>query len=128
MPQISLEYTSNINPKIPTAQVTTGLHRIVSEVLGVDVENCKTRVVVHGDFCVGTGGDSKSFVHAEVGILSGRPRETKSELGLKLVGYLQRCFSGSTRECDAQITVEIRDMDREAYFKAARPGLHRESN
>ena len=56
-------------------------------------------------------------MHAEVRILAGRSPAKKRELGEQLLEYLTAVFAPLTGTLDLQITVEVDDIERDAYFK-----------
>ncbi len=115
MPHLTLEYTADLPRGVVSRQLFARLHHIVVEVTGADIENCKSRSIEHGNFLVGESSDGAGFVHLEVRILEGRTRDVKTELGRRLLGALRdTCDSAGW---DAQVTVEVRDISRDHYFK-----------
>ena len=123
MPQITLEYSSNVVPPVPAQELLGAIHEMVAGTIGLPIENCKSRLVVRDVFRVGDGGEGRAFVHAEVRILAGRPAETKRELGERLLEYLTGVFGPVSESLDLQITVEFGDIERDAYFKWPRGTL-----
>ncbi len=117
MPQITLEYSSNVVPPVPAQELLGAIHEMVAGTIGLPIENCKSRRVVRDVFRTGDGGEGGAFVHAEVRILAGRPPETKRELGERLLEYLTGVFRPASESLDLQITVEVQDIERDAYFK-----------
>lgn len=117
MPHITLEYTSNINQEIRTSELFGLLYELVSNVGDVAIENCKGRVIEREDYHIGSGGEQKAFVHLCIRMLAGRSNELKSELGRETLKLLKEHFAPATSAMDLQITVEIQDIAREAYFK-----------
>lgn len=120
MPQITLEHSSNIHQEIRTGELLGSLHRVIADVLELSIDNCKSRVVVHDDYLVGVGGDQKAFVHVCVRILSGRTPKAKTKVGQALLALLDEYFAPSASTLQLQLTVEVQDIDREAYFKKNR--------
>ena len=117
MPQITLEYTANIGQEIRSRELLAGIHERVAGVVGLPIGNCKSRAIVRDEYHVGSRGEGGAFVHACVRILSGRPAETKRELGQSILALLKEHFAPSATALDLQITVEVQDIDRDAYFK-----------
>jgi len=117
MPQITLEYTSNIGQRVDADELMKGVHELVARIVDLPIGNCKSRVNVCNVYRVGTGGADKAFVHAEVRILSGRPPATKKELGQRLLDFLQDYFKPASESIELQITTEIQDIERDAYSK-----------
>ena len=120
MPQIRLEYTSNVRIDSDWGDLVKKIHKSVSASLGISIDNCKTRVLNHSRFYVGDGGQDKAYAHLEVGILDGRSPTLKRELGNLLLGVLQTQLLPDNGHLDLQITVEIRDINGEEYFKYPR--------
>lgn len=113
MPQITLEYSANLPGEIASEELLLALHRILRDVGGLRIGNCKSRVVPAARFLVGEGGGA--FVHLDVRFLEGRPPEVKRSLGEALLAALREAY-GACGE-GLQITVEIGDIPRAAYFK-----------
>jgi 5-carboxymethyl-2-hydroxymuconate isomerase len=108
MPHLTLEYTSNIRQHVNLAELFSALHRVLAEVGGVSIENCKSRAVKHHDFYIGSGGSNKAFVHLGMTMLEGRPLALKQKVGESILRLLKDTYA---------ITVEIKDIQRATYFK-----------
>ena len=117
MPHLTLEYTSNIRQHVNFAELFSAVHRVLAQVGGVSIENCKSRAVKHHDFYIGSGGSSKAFVHLGMTMLEGRPLALKQKVGESILRVLQDTYAASMVEQDLQITVEVRDIQRATYFK-----------
>lgn len=63
------------------------------------------------------GDAAKSYVHLELAVLTGREPDLKRAIGEALLEKLPTLFR-TTEQC--QFSVEIRDMNRDAYFKQSR--------
>jgi 5-carboxymethyl-2-hydroxymuconate isomerase len=118
VPHLTLEYTANLAQDIPFSSLFSELHQVLSNVCGVHVANCKSRAVRHETYVIGQGEVENAFVHLTVQIMKGRSPELKGELGCALMEVLQRYYTASAAQHRLQITVEIRDLQRAAYFKA----------
>ena len=124
MPQISLEYTSNLGDAVP-ASLVLELHRILAEEGGVALEACKTRVRRLDRFAMGDGSDASGFVHLAVQIFPKDPA-WKRAIGARLLEALREAFPGRG---SAPLTVHIDDsIEPDAYFKDAQPAAPRVSN
>lgn len=117
MPQITLEYTDNVGAPDDLDGLFAELHRILSEVGGIRIENCKSRAVALRDYRVGEGEKAGAFVHLEVAILDGRSLELRQKLGGEMLGALEAAFRTASDDLDLQITVEVREMPKDLYFK-----------
>lgn len=118
MPHVILEYTSNIDREIDTESILGRLFESLASIAGIAIDNCKGRVIAREHFRVGTGGEQKAFVHCCIRVLAGRSKELKGELGKAALTVLKECFLQAASALDLQITVEIQDIERDAYFKA----------
>jgi len=117
MPQINLEYSANVGRTVRTHELMERVHDLVAGTLDTSIENCKSRVSVVNQYHVGAGGEEKGFVHLDVRVLSGRSEATKRELGEALLAHLVEYFDRPDGRPGLQITVEVQDIDRNAYFK-----------
>jgi 5-carboxymethyl-2-hydroxymuconate isomerase len=119
MPHLTLEYTGNLVQQVRAGELLPALHRLLAQVAGIEAGNCKSRLVRLDDYCVGGGETRHAFVHLEIRILAGRAPEVKREIGAQSLAVLEDYFAPSLSEFELQITVEVIDMRRASYFKAA---------
>lgn len=117
MPQITLQYTDNVYQGAAFSELFSNIHRIVSEVGGIRLGNCKSRAIRLEDYFVAAGDTQEGFVHLDLAILEGRSDDVKRELGRRCLDALKRHFATVDEALELQITVEIRDMRRDSYFK-----------
>jgi 5-carboxymethyl-2-hydroxymuconate isomerase len=117
MPHLVLEYTANLPREVAGPDLFRRLHRVLAEAGGIDIGNCKSRSVELDRYLAGDAADPGSFVHLGVAILEGRPAELKAELGRLLLEAVAEAYRSAG--AGAEVTVEIRDMPREQYFKAS---------
>ncbi len=117
MPQISFEYTRNITQEIETQALFAMIHRVLGEVAGIPIENCKSRAKRLDDYYIANGKPDNAFIHLEIRFIEGRTPEMKKEIGEQCLGYLESYFSESASNLDLQITVEILDIRKQSYFK-----------
>jgi 5-carboxymethyl-2-hydroxymuconate isomerase len=117
MPQLTLEYTNNVSDPVDFDALFSRLHDILSEVAGIRIDNCKSRAVQLSDYRVGTGDAAGAFVHVDVAILAGRPLEIRQEIGRRMLESLREAYAGGLADLALQITVEVRDMEKDLYFK-----------
>jgi 5-carboxymethyl-2-hydroxymuconate isomerase len=115
MPQIILEYTSNL-PAPDEKPLFLSIHRILQNVAGISIENCKSRILRHDLFLIGEGEADRAFIHLQVRFLEGRTDEVKEDVGRRLLSLLESYFRTGS-ECRLQISVELGDIKRAAYFK-----------
>jgi 5-carboxymethyl-2-hydroxymuconate isomerase len=117
MPQLTLQYTDNIGAPVDFDHLFSQLHEVLSEVAGLRIENIKSRAMAQSDYSVGRGEAGGAFVHVEVAILAGRPLETKEKIGRLLLDILRAAYAQPLDELNLQITVEVRDLQKDLYFK-----------
>jgi 5-carboxymethyl-2-hydroxymuconate isomerase len=117
MPHLTLEYTAGLRPDIEFEGLFARMHDVLSDVAGIKKGNCKSRAIKLDRYLVGDGTSGEGFVHLDVRFLEGRPLELKEEVGLQLLAVLKQGYGSRAQQEDLQITVEIRDIERGAYFK-----------
>lgn len=122
MPHITLEYTSNINQKIETKHIFEQTHKILNEIAGISIDNCKSRAIVRSEFYIGDDNSNKAFVHMDIAFLEGRQDKLKSKIGNEILNTLEEYFQESFKTNDLQVSLEIRDIIKKYYFK--KPALN----
>jgi 5-carboxymethyl-2-hydroxymuconate isomerase len=121
MPHLILEYTANAPDRPELDRVLERLHAAITTAGPFDPANVKSRVVRLEQFRVADGAPEQGFVHLSVAVLAGREAETLRATGNALLAVLQDSFPRAHAGQRCQITVEIREMRRELYFKAVPP-------
>ncbi len=113
MPHIKLEYTENVQWKNPIQDIFPKLQTVLIQHARVKPENCKSRSMELKYFhCTGKsrlGG----FIHLEISLLSGRTEEVKTNIGKECSQIIQSFIENIA---EIQVSVELRDMDRNCYF------------
>ncbi len=117
MPQITLEHTANLQPDRNWDTLLSQLHDQIAGLAGIDVDICKSRVLVPDTYRVGDGAQGKAFAHLTIRIFAGRSPAVKTELGRAGLALLKNHLGTAGDTLDIQLTVEILDIDREAYFQ-----------
>ncbi len=122
MPHLTLEYTANIPAPENLAGTLLDMHRVLHEIGGIEIENCKSRLRYVDAFIIGKGDLNNAFLHLDVRFLEGRAEEVKQQIGNELLQILKTTFqpaesSKHTSKLNLQITVEIRDIAASGYFK-----------
>jgi len=114
MPHITLEYTDNTAKDLDFRQFFSELHLLLKERGGMDVKNCKSRAIRLDEFFLADGKSRfPAFMHLSIRIFAGRPPDLKRILSVLAKDLLLEYVSEPVPE----ITVEIIDIDREAYSK-----------
>jgi 5-carboxymethyl-2-hydroxymuconate isomerase len=115
MPHIVLQYSANITPVKTAESLFAEIHSILNKVGGINLENCKSRLVPCSNYLIGEGSPDSSFVSVEIRFLEGRSDDIKSELGKAILEATKLwCGEAPAR----QITVEIGDIRKNEYFKS----------
>lgn len=114
MPHLTLEYTANSTDKTVFTELFAKLHKVLAEITGIKIENCKSRAYKAEDYYVSDGTTNESYVHLEVRFIEGRDEELKKKTGEALLESLKSFFD---TEENIQISVEILDIRRVEYFK-----------
>lgn len=115
MPQLNIEYTSNLNITISADTLKVFHHALMStgEFSEIDIKSQSRQITT---FAVGTADIPRGYISAKLAILSGRSTETKQLLSGTLLTAIQDWLHAKTDD-NLQITVEIIDMDRASYAK-----------
>jgi 5-carboxymethyl-2-hydroxymuconate isomerase len=116
MPHLTLEYPANLRSNFKFDELFSRLHNVLAEVGGIAKGNCKSRAIERDRFFVGEG-DNAGFVHLDVRFLEGRTPELKQEIGLSILAILREYYATESEVGAPQVTVEIHDIERAAYFK-----------
>ena len=117
MPQLHMEYTANLALDADKALLRLN-HALVASGQFAAEFDIKSRAVKHEVFRIGTGQGERGFVHVKLAMLSGRSPEIKKQLSESLFAVLQDVAEWPA-EIAVQLCVEILDIDRASYTKAA---------
>ena len=119
MPHLGIEYTSNLE-NFPEAHLLDALNAAV--IASGQVQNeqdLKSRTVRTEQFVIGADPTAlRGFVHAELRLLAGRTPEMKRDLSDR-IGAVLREHTPKPDGMLVQLSVDIVDMDKASYFKAA---------
>jgi len=117
MPHLMLEYSANVPAPRDFRPLFTELHRIVHEVGGVRLGNIKSRARRCDDYLIADGAAEHAFVHLEVWLLDRNALAQQQAVGRALLPPLRQAFAEAERRFSLQVTVQVRDVHRAAYFK-----------
>jgi 5-carboxymethyl-2-hydroxymuconate isomerase len=115
MPHIIVEYSANLAVADDLQRLFTSFHESLAR-LGVDIEDCKSRAYRCDTYRVGEGGLERAFMHVTLAVLDHRSPDFQREAGEELLQILHRSVATDDLDCD--LTVEVRAMRTEGYFKA----------
>jgi len=119
MPHITLEYTQNLAPELDAGEVLMSLNRALAGSGQFQEPDIKSRALVLDRFLVGTAPEGRAFAHVKLALLSGRSAAVKRELSEALLTALSRACPPRAG-LDVQLSVEVVDLDRDAYAKESR--------
>ena len=116
MPQITIEYSSNLKTAFAARNFAGRVHDQIAAIIDTELVSCKTRLVMLDDVVIGDGSDDHAMIHVDLRILSGRSDEQKRRLGEAVAAALDEAVE-KPGPLKLQLTVEVRDLDREHYHK-----------
>jgi 5-carboxymethyl-2-hydroxymuconate isomerase len=123
MPHFVLEYSDNIPGEVDFKEFFKRLHTLLVDVGPFKLSDIKSRAIRHQEFYVADGQESNAFVHLTLSIFKGRDLGIRQAVGEKLLAFLREEFARSLQKLNCSYTVEIREMDKETYFKLVRGDL-----
>ena len=118
MPHLHLEYTANLT-NLAVEKTLLRLNNVLmaSGQFGSEFD-IKSRAIKIDSFRVGTGLNERGFVAVRLALLSGRSPQIKKQLSESLLAVLQD-LGAWPEGVQVQLSVEVRDMDRDTYSKVA---------
>jgi 5-carboxymethyl-2-hydroxymuconate isomerase len=121
MPHLVLEYSANVPDEPDMGVLLARLHEAVRASGPFDLTRIKSRVVRHEVFRAADGAPDRAFVHLTVSVLAGHDAEALHVTAEALLAALHDAFPRARAERRCDITLEIREMRRDLYFKAGDP-------
>jgi len=121
MPHLVLEYSSNLPDEPDLDLALRRLHEAMTTAGPFDLANVKSRAVRHERFRVADGAADRAFVHLTAAVLAGRDAEVLRTTAAALLAVLREAFPRASTEQGCDLTVEVREMRGDLYFKAAGP-------
>ena len=118
MPHFVLEYSDNILEKVDHKDFFKKLHTLLVDVGPFNLSDIKSRAIRHQQFYVANGQESNAFVHLTLSIFKGRDLSIRQAVGEKILTFLKGEFARSFEKLNCSYTVEVKEMDKETYFKA----------
>ena len=117
MPHFILEYSNNILEEVNHRQIFENLHRLLVANGPFQLRDIKSRAIAHDNFFVSDGKEANAFVHLTLSIFKGRELSIQQQVGQKLLAYLENEFARSSAALKCSITVEIKEINTDTYFK-----------
>lgn len=116
MPQLILEYSSNITEDQNLDDLLKTINKFLSDALPTELSSCKSRAIKLNTFCIGNGNEKNAFIHINLKVLAGRTVEKLNAVGDGVMKILKEYFQQSIRQLNLQITLEIGELEK-TYFK-----------
>ena len=90
MPQLILEYSSNILEKDSFEALFKKCHELLVKVLPTELATCKSRAIECDTYYIGDGSPKNAFVYVIIEVMPGRSQET---LKPTVAGRLRTLFT-----------------------------------
>ena len=119
MPHFILEYSDNLLEEVDHRQLFRHLHRLLVENGPFKLSDIKSRAVAHKNYFVSDGSDANAFVHLTLSIFKGRELDVQQRVGNQLLVFLQNEFARSYAALKCSITVQIKEINTDTYFKTS---------
>lgn len=116
MPQLILEYSSNIFEKDAMKPLFQEYHSILEKNLPTDIDRCKSRAIACHDYYIGNGQPNNAFIHISLKIMPGRDFNTVKNVADAMLIASKQHFSASLQKLNLQITIEVMELEK-TYFK-----------
>lgn len=119
MPHTILEYTASVADEPDLQAFWARLHRFLVEAAPCREQDLKSRAYRVGSFRMAGGREGLAYAHLTIALLEGRAPETLARIGQGALDLLRETFPRTLAEREADLTVEIRPMRQDSYFKAS---------
>ncbi len=118
MPHTILEYTADVADQPDLQVFWERLHRFLAEAAPCRLQDIKSRAYRCDDYRMAGGEPSLAFVHLTIQVMEGRDAETLARVGQGALDLLREAYPLTLARREADLTVEIRHMRKDSYFKA----------
>ena len=115
MPQLILEYSSNVIETDKLQSLFRNFHALMAERLPTDIHTCKSRAIECETYLVGQCQSENAFIHVSLKVLPGRSQETLRAVGDEMMQMMAHHFSVSAKRLKLHMTMEISEL--QTYFK-----------
>lgn len=117
MPHCILEYSNNIEKAPNHYSVLKQIHELLFSTEFFDLNDIKSRVLVHDDYYIGDGNKDRAFVTLALEILSGKNEEVKKKIATDCLKVLEANYKESLQTFKLSLTVQIREIDKPSYSR-----------
>ncbi len=108
MPQLTLEYTGNLN--FDVQDVLARLHIELAATGAINLKGLKSRAVRLSDYRIADGNPEYAFVHVNLLIREGRPIEIKKQVSQCVMKVLEDTFGKHFENSHLSLSVDIKEM------------------
>ena len=117
MPHAILEYSQNIIDVVDHHELFRRLHEIMTSSGPFALDDIKSRIYRADHFYVADGTPHNAFVHLRIEILEGRDLAVRQAVGEGALALLRESYPESLAHLHCQLSIEIREMAKETYYK-----------
>jgi 5-carboxymethyl-2-hydroxymuconate isomerase len=117
MPHITVEYSSNLDPRVSMRSVIEGIHAAVLASGAFEKGGVRTRAISQDLYVVADGDPDNAFIHVDMRIAPGRSAETKKQVAQSILDVLRDRMKEVMKQYGLAISVEIREIDQTASLK-----------
>jgi 5-carboxymethyl-2-hydroxymuconate isomerase len=117
MPHAILEYSQNIIDVVDHHELFRRLHELMVASGPIALDDIKSRIYRADHFYISDGNPHNAFVHLRIEVLEGRDLAVRQAVGEGALALLRESYRESLTHLHCQISVEIREMAREGYYK-----------
>ena len=116
MPHIHLETTADLPENADVPDLLEALTAELASHETIPSASIKAYHSLRSVWHMGEGA-APGFAHCEVALLAGRPLELRKTIGEAMIAVMRESFAASLEANEVYLTLEVREMDRETYFK-----------
>lgn len=120
MPHITVEYSAPLADALDRPAFAKELHEAIVTVADGRAAGCKTRFVRLDETYIADGAPHYAMIHVEIALLAGRTTGTKRELNRAVLALLRQHLT-ATPQFEVQLSVDLRDLDRDTYERHTDP-------
>ncbi len=117
MPHCILEHSDNIVDQVDFRKLLSEINQLLAGTGLFKLNDIKSRAVCHELYVTGDGAPDRTFVTANLCILSGRDDTVKKDLSGSILKLLERFLPRTLVETRCSVTVRITDMHRDSYAR-----------
>jgi 5-carboxymethyl-2-hydroxymuconate isomerase len=108
MPQLTLEYTANLDLEIQP--LLARLHSELAATGAINLKGIKSRAVQHSAYRVADGNPNYAFVHVNLLIREGRPLEIQKDIAQRVLAVLKETLGNRFENSHLSLSVDIKEM------------------